>query len=516
MNLRKYIAAILFLSILVVSSPLGVRAQSATDTIPPVPVSDSAIRSKEVGITVFGFTIPGLAWDTLAIIAAKQIIEQVVDSTISWINSGFEGNPAYVTNPGRYFGDIADGIAGGFIEGSDLAFLCSPFQAQIKLSLARVYTQPRQFQCTLTDVVENIEDFYGDFSKGGWDAWFSMTQNSTNNPYGAYLEAKLELDSRIANALNIKDKQLQWDSGFLAYSECLEENPGPFHPAHDEGKAEGECLQRGETKTPGKVIESQLENVLGTGLKQLELADEFDELVGELVSQLLQQAVFGVKGLFDSEPSEVSTGDGPPGAGGIEIPTNDGDPNTRPPGSGLVDIDGDGVDDGVDTDGDGEPDICFFGGLDNSLDPPCETSSGTGGTPGGGGGGNNSQNQPPVVILNLEQAGTRENPRTLGIPGLEGFGIDATESYDPNGSEIKWFWHITAVRNGVLCATGTTSGFSLFGHPTATPGFPVPKVSATPDNPLEIDIEYIIEDGGITLRGTVTGYLASINGCNTP
>ncbi|MBI2674011.1 MAG: hypothetical protein HYX23_01890 [Candidatus Zambryskibacteria bacterium] len=271
----------------------------AIDIIPPIPVSDSALRDKEAGVTMFGFTVPGLTWDLIAITIAKLALEQILNATTAWINNGFEGNPAYVTDPLQFFTKIADNIAGEFIQGSELGFLCSPFQAKIRIALAQYHTRRRQFQCTLTQVVANIENFYDDFSQGGWDAWFVMTQNDINNPYGAFLETKIELDERIAQALGLQNLRLSWDSGFLGWSECIREDPDT-----------GECLERGPTKTPGKVIEDQLENVLGSGVRQLELADEFDELVAALFSQLLKQIFSSGQGLFNGTGFGNSTSGG--------------------------------------------------------------------------------------------------------------------------------------------------------------------------------------------------------------
>lgn len=179
--------------------------------------------------------------DMGARIAAQVAIERIVSSTVTWAQSGFQGNPAYVTDPKGYFGNIADGVAGEFILGSDLGFLCSPFQANIRISLTQQYYQPQPFQCTLTGITGNIDNFYNDFSSGGWDAWFSMTQTPTNNPYGAYLEAKIELDSRIASAVGLQREQLNWNQGFLSWADCIKSDPGT-----------GECIERGPTKTPGR------------------------------------------------------------------------------------------------------------------------------------------------------------------------------------------------------------------------------------------------------------------------
>ncbi|MDO8589879.1 MAG: hypothetical protein Q7R69_01230 [bacterium] len=318
MNYRNHILAIGFI-VLALISVLPNRVM-AVDSVSPIPVADSIVRDKEAGLTIFGYTIPGLTWDSIAIALAKVVLEKIFQATTDWVKSGFEGNPAYATDPAQFFTNIADGIAGDFIGGSDLAFLCSPFQVKIRLALQRYHTQRRQFQCTLTGIVKNMDAFYNDFSQGGWNGWFSMTQNDNNNPYGSFLKAQVELDYRIAKALSIKDKQLSWDSGFLGWSECIRKD--------DEN---GECYERGPTKTPGKVIESQFNGNLGSAVRQLELADEFDELLTALAAQLLKQAVdavFTKKGLFNEgggpPPVPVALGISKLGTGAGTVTSNPG------------------------------------------------------------------------------------------------------------------------------------------------------------------------------------------------
>lgn len=293
MRYREPTILILML-ILFLTTPTLTRAQNPTtgDTLPPIPVSDAALRSKEVGITVFGFTVPGVTLDGIAIQLAKASLTSIVNSTIDWVNNGFDGNPAFVTNPKQYFADIANGVAGEFIEGSDLGALCSPFRAQIRLALARSRTQQKQYQCTLTDVVANIEGFYNNFDEGGWNAWFAMTQHSANNPYGAYLTSQIELDARIARALEIENKKLNWGNGFLSFERCLGTE------VLDNTTKKKTCVGATQIVTPGAAIEEQLGTVFGTGVRQLELADELDELVGALFNQLIQRTILGAQGLL--------------------------------------------------------------------------------------------------------------------------------------------------------------------------------------------------------------------------
>ncbi len=246
-----------------------------------------------VGGLFSSYNIKEFALDPIAWAVAKLVIKQMTRSIVNWINSGFDGNPAFVTDLNGFLADVADQVIGSFIEGKGLGFLCDPFQLQIRTSLALKYkTFEDKISCRLTSVIDNVDNFLaGDFSEGGWPGWFELT--TQDNPYVRYLQADAELSARLVNAKGQEVKLLDFGGGFLSWRECKDTNGPVGTPGYSIYGPNIQC----ETVTPGKFIESQLENVAGSGIRQLELADEIDEIVGALISQLVTQTLAGSGGL---------------------------------------------------------------------------------------------------------------------------------------------------------------------------------------------------------------------------
>lgn len=232
---------------------------------------------------------------------AKMVLKSMTQSILTWINSGFEGKPAFVTDLKQFMRDRADTIVGDFIyNDEDLNFLCSPFQLDVKIALAVAYQEQAheglQAQCTLSDITDNVEGFLnGSFNEGGWDSWFTVTQNPVNTPTGAYLAAEGEMYARIADDQGRTVQELAWGKGFLSFKVCSDS---------DESITTGtDC----DITTPGTVIANQINTSLGAGQDALIEADEINEIIGALFAQLAQQAVTGVYGLLGLGASSYST-----------------------------------------------------------------------------------------------------------------------------------------------------------------------------------------------------------------
>ncbi|NLE07220.1 MAG: hypothetical protein GX627_01225 [Parcubacteria group bacterium] len=257
--------------------------------------------------------------DPLAWITAKMILEKFTASAVSWINSGFDGSPAFVTNPGSFFTTAADAAIGEFIFSNDeLNFLCTPdLSVKLKIALARAADRERNYyQCTLTDVVDNVEDFMNDFNRGGWDAFLEMTQNQSNTPLGLYIRAENKMMQRAEARVNERLKDLDWGGGMMSFKSCSastakfceeacadagDNKKNCINSCKDKPKEELCNLAGGtlSTKTPGSVIGAQLERALGSAGATLEIADEVSEIVGALTVQLTSK-VFSSGGLLSA------------------------------------------------------------------------------------------------------------------------------------------------------------------------------------------------------------------------
>ncbi len=249
-------------------------------------------------------------WSCLARTVARIALNQITNSVVNWINSGFgadggpgSGGPSFVTNPERFFTNVADNAAGEFIKGSALSFLCSPFQLQIRIAIAKSYAQRNAYSCTLTGITRNIRNFMdGNFRSGGWPAMLSFTTMPTNNPYGAFMYADASLTYSVQTAQGEQRRQLSLSGDFFAFKQkknCkvtrTAQDASASVSVKDVGDEAGLAYEVCDlvTATPGRVIAEALGATESSTLDQLSLAKSFDEIIGALISQLLTRTLQG-------------------------------------------------------------------------------------------------------------------------------------------------------------------------------------------------------------------------------
>jgi|GEM_PF-5002758 len=245
-----------------------------------IDVSTALIAEATVQLEIKETILDGIVYALI-----NTIISYISDSLVNWINSGFNGSPGFVQDPARFFTDIVDSELGNFIASTDFGFLCNGFNIDIRAALNLNFATgnfKRRNNCTLTQVVNNVQNGFQDLSTNGWDGWLSMTAVPQNNIYGAYIVAETEAAVRIGNKTFIDSKILDWGRGFLSQG------------------------VNGVIKTPGAVIENQINNALGSGQRRVEVADEISEILGALMNQLMSTALRGLSNAAAGSQSAIS------------------------------------------------------------------------------------------------------------------------------------------------------------------------------------------------------------------
>lgn len=303
-NLPKNISAVLIVTIIAASvgfAPIDhkgevqrVEAQYAVSVVGGTGTIQETISAGANVMTAAvqdAFFIKEFTLDGILHGLAKMVLKSMTQSLLNWINSGFQGSPAFVTDLKQFMRDRIDTVVGDYIYNDpSLNFLCSPFELDVKIALATTYQEQAyesgsEAQCTLSDVGNNIEGF---LSGDSFDpaTWLEVTQNPSNTPTGAYLAAEGEMYARIADEEGRTVQELEWGQGFLSFKVCSDTDVA--------NGTQTDC----DITTPGQVIADQINRSLGAGQDALIEADEINEIIGALFAQLAQQAITGVYGLL--------------------------------------------------------------------------------------------------------------------------------------------------------------------------------------------------------------------------
>ena len=239
----------------------------------------------------------------LAIRLANAMLFNMTTSIVNWINTGFHGNPFFVQDLNSLLTDAADQAIGQFLE-HDLGagFLCQPFALQVRVAIAQSYLPYRERTiCTLSQIKYNVDGFIEGDNSGGWDNWLQVTTVPQNNMYGATILAQDELSKRLIDLEKVRKEKLSWSNGFLEVEVCtVAVDPETGMATLDAEKIppnDPRCRDR-KTNSPGRVVEQQLVNAMGSDMRRLEIAQDLDAIIGALATQLTSQIIGGAKGLL--------------------------------------------------------------------------------------------------------------------------------------------------------------------------------------------------------------------------
>lgn len=257
-----------------------------------VPVNDLKNNSKEQ------------CMDKIAWRMAKYLIRQIVDDLAVWIRSGANGKPRFIQNFKDYLYEAADNAGGLLLEqilGKENAkLLCEPWRLKITFDLFDKFKRNKysfKAQCKISEILDQ-DAFLADFNRGGWPAFLMTALDDGSNPMGSYLLTQHEKERREYFELEAAKLEAKTNKGALP-GVCIESQKTRTKPATKT------CL-RSEILTPGAAIIDMLPEVFATDLKQLEIADELNEIIAATIDAIRmkrfwQDGLVGATTGFDDE-----------------------------------------------------------------------------------------------------------------------------------------------------------------------------------------------------------------------
>lgn len=264
------------------------------DSFRKVATYDSSSQASG-GVTILGMPI-GPSWDSIAYCFINTIITYIADSTIAWINSGFNGNPAFLRDPKGFFENMLDKEAGAFVSSLAKGTLgvnaCQPIRVEVAIGIAGAYGNKGQgqnaTQCTLSKILQTQQGFNafvsGQPGVATWNNFKAISQNPQNNPNGLYLLSNDIIGLSVAQKSNTIKFDLTANGGFLSYKDCKKVK---VKDASGKETTKEEC----NVVTPGKTIADTASKITGIGTDRLVLAQKFDQVVTALVGQLIKTAL---------------------------------------------------------------------------------------------------------------------------------------------------------------------------------------------------------------------------------
>lgn len=238
---------------------------------------------------------------------ATILIRSLTDSIIGWIQGGevSGGNVGFIGNFETALKNEANIRGGEFLNALTGINLCGNIGAFLQISLRTSTSLRQRFACTVTDIVANVEDFFNDFSKGGWPAFIRISLQPQNNPYGAFLialDAKTSEEAAALTGFELRAKTgIGYEGQYLTIRRCTDSAsklpPGTvFDPISQEKQPDGSvryCYTEKLIKTPGHLVANLLHDTFKSNIDFAVVADEINEAIEAIITALIGELISG-------------------------------------------------------------------------------------------------------------------------------------------------------------------------------------------------------------------------------
>lgn len=295
-----------------------------------VPVNDKTVRDNTQQIKKDTNTLKKkeTCQDTIIVPIAKYFLRQMTKDLVNWIKKGFNGQPRFIQNFGDFLNDAGDRAGGILLEQilgkGNAEKLCEPWKVNLALKILgppkrKMGGEP---QCKISEIIDAAEkagvnidvgverqkrqtrNFINNFSQGGWPAFLTSAFDDNSN-YPGYALTLMDKKERLkAEATKAAEVEAVSSNGILA-GICMEKETLTLDAHGEKNKGKNVC-KRSKILTPGAAIVGALPDSLQADMKQLEVADEINEIVFALADAMTHKKFW--EGLVGSDERDSEGG----------------------------------------------------------------------------------------------------------------------------------------------------------------------------------------------------------------
>lgn len=251
-----------------------------------------------------------------------KLLDMLSTQIVNWITGGKLGGPQYVTNWSNFLGEASRDALNIVISEVDKAsggLICTNYAAllrnllRVNIGIPGVPYFQYQLSCSLGQIVSNINNFYADFTRGGWQGYVTLLQPN-NNYYGSMITVLDYRNQLEASRQRAAQNEGLASQGFLSTKRCKT-------PTVDAGTGglTGQC-DEWEVTTPGKTLAGAIDSAATNRFGYINGMSQFASIVAILTDSVLNKLIgAGIAGLAGASAGYVSS---QPGNGYIQQGTN--------------------------------------------------------------------------------------------------------------------------------------------------------------------------------------------------
>lgn len=207
-----------------------------------------------------------------------SIIGQLVQNTQTWVRTAYNGNPVFLQNPYIYYDLVEQKVYQTYIADILASNIGASTQLEIVQNLnlkrgeaAGIFPYDGNETLAPDGIAQALSNDYE--ASGGSEQAYQLFTDPGMNFAGVIARIQEQLDQRVQQAIEYEEQKLDWGRGFFSYEIC--DLQVYQNPRGTELSDRRNC----RIATPGSLIQEQTALVLGSGIRQMEEADEVDEWV---------------------------------------------------------------------------------------------------------------------------------------------------------------------------------------------------------------------------------------------